>query len=76
MASQITFKEDELGKKWDMCIYNSIVKMGGGLAVGTIGSLLFFKRRAWPILLGSSFGLGVAYSNCEQDIKRTLSPKA
>lgn len=46
------------------CIRGSIP--GGGLALGSVFSLLFFKRRAWPIIMGSGFGIGVAYTNCER----------
>lgn len=38
---------------------------GGGLAIGSVLSLLFFKRRAFPLWLGTGFGFGVGYRNCE-----------
>lgn len=41
---------------------------GGGIAIGSVFSLLFFKRRKWPIILGGGFGIGLAYSNCERDL--------
>lgn len=52
----------------------SIFTLGGGLVLGTVFSLLFFKRKRWPILLGAGFGTGMAYSNCEKDINATLQP--
>lgn len=45
---------------------------GGGLVLGTVFSLLFFKRRRWPIIMGGGFGIGMAYSNCEKDINSVL----
>ncbi|KXJ69946.1 MICOS complex subunit Mic10-like [Aedes albopictus] len=63
-----TFAEDQYGKKIDRCLTDTLVKFGGGLALGTVFSLLFFKRRAWPIIMGSGFGVGVAYTNCERSL--------
>lgn len=40
----------------------------GGLIIGSVASLLFFKRRVWPTWLGAGFGVGVAYSNCEKNL--------
>jgi inner membrane organizing system protein 1 len=62
--------EDELGKKWDRCIADTIVKTGAGIGVGMVFSLLLFRRRPWPVTLGGGFGLGYALSNCQHDFKR------
>ncbi|EAT46271.1 AAEL002526-PA [Aedes aegypti] len=62
------FAEDQYGKKIDRCLTDTLIKFGGGLALGTVFSLLFFKRRAWPIIMGSGFGVGVAYTNCERSL--------
>ena len=32
--------------------------LGVGASLGIVGSLIFFKRRMWPIYGGSFFGLG------------------
>jgi len=50
--------EDELGVKWDRCLADTGIKLLGGLAVGSVFSLVLFKRRMWPI----TFGMG-AFSN-------------
>uniref|UniRef100_A0A3F2YX52 MICOS complex subunit MIC10 n=1 Tax=Anopheles farauti TaxID=69004 RepID=A0A3F2YX52_9DIPT len=63
-----TFAEDRYGKKIDRCLTDACLKFGGGLAIGGILSILFFKRRAWPIIMGSGFGIGVAYNNCERSL--------
>jgi len=67
-ASKIR-SEDELGKKLERCAADSLLKVGGGLAVGIIFSVLLFKRRPWPILLGTGAGLGMGYSNCQHDLR-------
>lgn len=48
--------------------------LGGGILLGSVFSLLFFKKRKWPIILGGGFGIGMAYSNCERDINSLLQP--
>ncbi|XP_043271391.1 MICOS complex subunit Mic10-like [Venturia canescens] len=63
--------EDEIGRKWDRCFTDAVLKMGGGIFLGSVFSLLFFRRK-WPIITGAGFGLGMAYSNCEKDINATL----
>lgn len=39
--------------------------LGGGFVIGSLVSLLFFKRRAFPLWIGTGFGFGVGYRNCE-----------
>uniref|UniRef100_A0A8C6UW16 MICOS complex subunit MIC10 n=1 Tax=Neogobius melanostomus TaxID=47308 RepID=A0A8C6UW16_9GOBI len=45
--------ENELGKKWDRCVADAAVKLG----------------HTWPISLGSGVGLGMAYANCQNDLR-------
>ncbi|GAV03147.1 hypothetical protein RvY_13618 [Ramazzottius varieornatus] len=61
--------EDELGRKWDRCIADSMIKFAGGVGLGTLFSLLFFKRRAWPAILGAGMGIGMGYSNCQHSFQ-------
>lgn len=44
---------------------------GGGLVIGGVLSLLFFKRRAFPLWVGTGFGVGVGYRNCELALNST-----
>lgn len=39
--------------------------IGGGFLIGSVISLLFFKRRAFPLWIGTGFGFGVGFRNCE-----------
>ncbi|CAG9765311.1 unnamed protein product [Ceutorhynchus assimilis] len=64
--------EEELGRKWDRCLSDSVIKLGSGVILGAVFSLLFFKRRSWPLLMGGGFGIGMAYANCEQDLNATV----
>ncbi|KAG9332734.1 hypothetical protein JZ751_014833 [Albula glossodonta] len=61
--------EKELGQKWDRCLADSAVKLGAGLGLGIVFSVVFFKRRTWPIAFGSGAGLGMAYANCQHDLR-------
>ncbi|XP_008051487.1 MICOS complex subunit MIC10-like isoform X2 [Carlito syrichta] len=45
--------ESELGKKWDRCLADVVVKIGTGL----------------PLAFGSGLRLGMAYSNCQHDFQ-------
>lgn len=54
----------------NLTLFGSI---GGGLLIGGVFSLLFFRKRRWPIILGGGFGIGMAYSNCEKDLNATLN---
>ncbi|KAM9535229.1 MICOS complex subunit MIC10-like [Salvelinus alpinus] len=60
---------NEHEQKWDRCLADSAVKIATGLGVGIVFSVLFFKRRTWPVAFGSGVGLGMGYSNCQQDFR-------
>ncbi|RVE54951.1 hypothetical protein evm_000318 [Chilo suppressalis] len=60
--------EDEYSAKLDMCLTDGIVKTGSGVLLGTLTSILFFRRRRWPIIAGMGVGIGLAYANCESTL--------
>uniref|UniRef100_A0AAZ3SGJ5 MICOS complex subunit MIC10 n=1 Tax=Oncorhynchus tshawytscha TaxID=74940 RepID=A0AAZ3SGJ5_ONCTS len=61
--------EKELGKKLDRCLADSAVKLGAGLGLGIVFSVVFFKRHTWPVAFGLGMGLGMAYTNCQNDLR-------
>ena len=46
------------------------IKLAGGFAIGTIFSLLLFKRRSWPIVFGVGSGFGMGYQNCQAELNK------
>ncbi|KAF3856348.1 hypothetical protein F7725_017071 [Dissostichus mawsoni] len=40
-----------------------------GLGLGVLFSVVLFKRRTWPVSLGSGLGLGMGYANCQHDLR-------
>lgn len=63
-----TYPEEELNKLMGKCWTDAIIKGGAGFGIGFLVTLLFI-RRMWPPLLGSSFGLGVSYKECERNLQ-------
>ncbi|KAK2580354.1 hypothetical protein KPH14_001250 [Odynerus spinipes] len=63
-----TWGEDEIGRKWDRCFADALLKLSCGVFIGGVVSLFFFRRRKWPLMVGGGFGLGMAYSQCEREI--------
>lgn len=64
-ALSVLHKFDKISRSNEIFIILSIFP-GVGLSLGGVFSLLFFKRRMWPLYGGTFFGLGVAYNNCEK----------
>uniref|UniRef100_A0A060T6A0 MICOS complex subunit MIC10 n=1 Tax=Blastobotrys adeninivorans TaxID=409370 RepID=A0A060T6A0_BLAAD len=62
IAKKSTTSETLLNDKWDVVISNTLVKTGLGFGVGVVASVLFFRRRAFPVWLGVGFGLGRGYA--------------
>lgn len=62
--------ESLLNEKWDHCLSNLVIKSGLGLGFGVVFSVLIFKRRAWPAVVGLGFGAGRAYEECNYTLKQ------
>ena len=62
--------EDILGQRWDKCLADTAIKLGGGLAIGSIFSLMLFKRRTWPIVFALGSGFGMGYQNCQVEFNK------
>lgn len=37
---------------------------------------IIFLGRKWPIITGAGFGLGMAYSNCQEDLNSFVTQQA
>ncbi|KAI7781309.1 putative upf0327 protein [Diaporthe ampelina] len=59
-----------LNEKWDRCLSNLLIKSSLGLGFGVVFSVLLFKRRAWPAIVGAGFGAGRAYEECNYSLKQ------
>ncbi|KAG5672387.1 hypothetical protein PVAND_002518 [Polypedilum vanderplanki] len=68
MSNKEVFAEDKMSQNIDRCFSDAFIKFGVGLSLGAVTSLIFFKRRMWPIYSGGFFGLGAAYQNCEKSL--------
>ncbi|XP_071840619.1 MICOS complex subunit Mic10-like [Apostichopus japonicus] len=68
--------ENVLGRKWDRCVSDSLIKIAGGLGVGVIFSVFLFKRRPWPIAFGGGVGLGMGYANCQHEFNDPYNLRA
>lgn len=66
--------EDVLNQKIDLCISNTIVKTGIGFSAGVVLSVLLLRRRTWPVWLGTGFGLGAGYTDCERSFNPVAVP--
>jgi len=68
--------EDQLGIKWDRCVADTLIKMGGGLTLGAVFSLMLFKRRAWPVTFGLGAGFGMGYAHCQHSFNEPYMVRA
>jgi Domain of unknown function (DUF543) len=61
-----SIKADELSLlQWDRAISSLLIRSGLGFGFGVIFSVLLFKRRAWPVWLGTGFGAGRAWEEAD-----------
>lgn len=60
-----------LNDKWDIVLSNMLMKVGMGFGVGVIASVIFFKRRTFPVWLGIGFGVGRGYAEGDAVFRST-----
>ncbi|KRY49667.1 Mitochondrial inner membrane organizing system protein 1, partial [Trichinella britovi] len=70
-ASVTDRSEDEFDRKLSRCLSNAVVKISGGIGLGILFSLFIFNKRTWPVVMGTGIGIGMSYSDCNSDFKRT-----
>ncbi|KDQ09229.1 hypothetical protein BOTBODRAFT_117496 [Botryobasidium botryosum FD-172 SS1] len=63
-----------LNPKYDQCLADLIVKSGIGFSAGVVASVLLFRRRGWPVALGTGFGAGTAYADCDRSFNPARIP--
>ena len=51
--------------QWDRALSSLVIRSGLGFSFGVIFSVLLFKRRAWPVWLGTGFGAGRAWEEAD-----------
>ncbi|EXJ77139.1 hypothetical protein A1O3_10297 [Capronia epimyces CBS 606.96] len=54
-----------LNEKWDRAVSSFVIRSALGFSFGVIFSVLLFKRRAWPVWLGTGFGAGRAWEEAD-----------
>ncbi|KAK7682811.1 hypothetical protein QCA50_014195 [Cerrena zonata] len=72
--SKPSSSENIVAQKYDRCVADLIVKAGIGFGAGVVGSVILFKRRGWPIALGTGFGAGQAYADCDRSFNPARIP--
>jgi inner membrane organizing system protein 1 len=65
-AEELTLRR----RQWDHCFSSLLIRSSLGLSFGVVFSVLLFKRRAWPALVGLGFGAGRAYEECNNSFLR------
>ncbi|KAH6891786.1 hypothetical protein BKA70DRAFT_1301836 [Coprinopsis sp. MPI-PUGE-AT-0042] len=70
-VSKPTSSEDIVGKKYDQCLADFMLKTGIGFGAGVVASVILFRRRTWPIALSTGFGGGIAYADCDRSFNPT-----
>lgn len=61
--------EDLHSAAFDRFVANTLIKTGNGFAAGLLFSLTLFRRRMFPIYLGTGVGLGYSLSDYNKQLK-------
>ena len=60
--NSLHFESKFTNLQWDVVLSNTMIKTALGFGGGVLASVLFFKRRSFPVWVGVGFGLGRGYS--------------
>ncbi|XP_026278276.1 MICOS complex subunit MIC10 [Frankliniella occidentalis] len=63
----MSLSQEQAGKRMDKLITSSITQVGTSLAWGLVASLIFFKRKSWPVIVGGGFGVGAAFADISNE---------
>ncbi|KAF9815212.1 hypothetical protein IEO21_04729 [Rhodonia placenta] len=73
-SAKPTSSENIVAQKVRGCIGSLTTNRGVGFSAGVIASVILFRRRAWPIALGTGFGMGAAYADCDRSFNPARIP--
>ncbi|XP_034233728.1 MICOS complex subunit Mic10-like [Thrips palmi] len=65
---KMSLSQQQAGKRMDKLITASLTQVGVSLAWGLVASLVFFKRKSWPVVVGAGFGVGAAYADISNEV--------
>ncbi|KAI8608442.1 hypothetical protein BC830DRAFT_1174414 [Chytriomyces sp. MP71] len=72
-SDQTTSSAEELSRKWDQCLSNSLVSAGLGASAGILASTLLFRRKIWPIAFSTGVAVGVAADDCSRSFNPSVT---
>jgi inner membrane organizing system protein 1 len=55
----------DFSSQWDRAVSSFLIRSSLGFSFGVVFSVLLFKRRAWPVWLGTGFGAGRAWEEAD-----------
>ncbi|KAJ3075478.1 hypothetical protein HDU98_007976 [Podochytrium sp. JEL0797] len=58
--------QEVLSRKMDQCLSNTILSTGLGVSAGILASVLFFRRKTWPIAFSTGIAVGIASNDCSR----------
>ncbi|KAJ3294873.1 DUF543-domain-containing protein [Rhizoclosmatium globosum] len=68
-----TGSQEELSRKMDQCLSNTVISTGLGLSAGIVASVLFFKRKSWPIAFSTGVAVGIASNDCSRSFNPNVT---
>ncbi|KAF9505911.1 hypothetical protein BS47DRAFT_1334089 [Hydnum rufescens UP504] len=66
--------ENTVAQKYDRCLADLVVRTGIGFGIGVMASVIFLRRRGWPVALSTGFGAGMSYADCDRSFNPARIP--